>query len=75
MHTDSLKARHDSFAHHSASHLPDREPAVPSSTLHFPPLAPFLAGRWLVSPTIGYSSGGNSGQTAGYGGLSLGFIW
>lgn len=33
-----------------------------------------LAGRWLVSPTIGYSSGGSSGQT-GYGGLSLGFIW
>lgn len=34
----------------------------------------FLAGHWRVSPTIGYSSGGSSGQT-GYGGLSLGFIW
>jgi hypothetical protein len=33
-----------------------------------------LARHWLVSPTIGYSSGGSSGQT-GYGGLSLGFIW
>jgi hypothetical protein len=33
-----------------------------------------LAGRWLVSPTLGYSSGGDAGST-GYGGLSLGFIW
>jgi hypothetical protein len=33
-----------------------------------------LTGHWLVSPTIGYSRGGSSGQS-GYGGLSLGFIW
>lgn len=33
-----------------------------------------LAGRWLVSPTLGYSSGGDAGPTA-YGGLSLGVIW
>jgi hypothetical protein len=33
-----------------------------------------LANHWLVGPTIGYSSGGSSGQT-GYGGLSLGFLW
>jgi hypothetical protein len=52
MHNDSLKARNDSFAHHSASHLPDREPAVPSSTLHIPPPAPFLAGRWLDNGTM-----------------------
>ena len=47
MHSDSLKARHNSFAHHSASHLPDREPAVPSSSLHSPPPALFLSGRWM----------------------------
>ncbi|HEY0686661.1 MAG TPA: hypothetical protein VGD45_30255 [Steroidobacter sp.] len=33
-----------------------------------------LGGRWLVSPTLGYSSGGDTSPT-GYGGLSLGFIW
>lgn len=37
--------------------------------------AEFLsAGHWLVSPTVGYSSGDSSEQT-GYVGLSLGFIW
>ena len=33
-----------------------------------------LAKHWLISPTIGYSSGGSSGQT-GYGGLSVSVIW
>lgn len=33
-----------------------------------------LAGHWLVSPMMGYSSGAHAEQT-GYGGLSVGFIW
>jgi len=37
--------------------------------------AEFLIGeRWLVSPTIGYSSGNRTEPTA-YGGLSIGFTW
>ena len=33
-----------------------------------------IAGRWLVSPTVGYSSGGSLGH-AGFAGLSLSFTW
>jgi hypothetical protein len=33
-----------------------------------------LAGRWLVSPMIGWSSG-DSYQQVGYGGLTLGYAW
>lgn len=37
--------------------------------------AEFLLGEhWLLSPTLGYSSGGDSDQV-GYGRLNLGFIW
>lgn len=33
-----------------------------------------IAGHWLVSPTVGYSSGGSLGH-AGFAGLSLSFNW
>jgi hypothetical protein len=59
----------------SAQYLRDRT-ANTGDILHSVQLqAEFpIAGHWLVSPMIGYSSGGSLGQ-ASYGGLSLGFHW
>lgn len=33
-----------------------------------------IAGHWLLSPTLGYSDGGEAGNV-GYGGMSLSFYW